>query len=375
MSSARQTFCKLFLKEVCFLTDDMMKKYIHMERPVRIFNESDKGFTGDSRYDAPVGWCYMKLKHLPSDPAVDINWDYCYHGTQTKYVSSILKNRLALPGTRTADGMLVEIQPGHVGGNYHIYTSPSIHYASHYVYAWPTKWTHDGKTYYVRVVFQVKQKKGTYRIDRMTLSPACWDPTVRLDDGFRNEEIEWISDDPRSIAVEGILIHFSETAVEDLVKQRELSRKGKHVEIPMSVERDNFQYNMDVTKMMILWVDDNPGNNDDLVKIIQDCGVTCVCRRDTESALRELRDHASSYFAAITDMVRFERRTGDSSTKPYYEAGIDFIKSVRNMGLGIPVYMYSSWCRSKNELCTKSLDVGATKICTHSDIVYIIRRD
>jgi len=376
MSASASSLCDLFLtdKDGCNLTGDSMKQYFE-SGPVQVFTKEDGAFTGDKKYDAPVGWHYKKMKHFAGEPTVDGSWDLCYHGTQMNYVPTILRNRLLLPGTKTPDKAMVEIQPGHIGGSNHIHTSPSYHFASLVAYAWPKEWAHGGKKYWVRVMFMVKQKKNTFTVERMSLAPSCWDPNVRIDDHFKNEEIEWISDKPRDIVMDGILLHFSEVPPIQLTKEREAARKGKFVEPTMSDERASFQYNMDTEQLMILWVDDKPANNTDLVDIIQKCGVHCVCRRDTESALKELKDHVDSYFCVITDLVRTEKRTGDTVEKNYYEAGIDFIRLVRSAKIDVPIFMYSSWCREHKDLCTKSLDVGANKICTRGDIIYMIRRE
>jgi len=361
------------------LSDEECKSLLCTEKSVHVFAETEKGFTGDNRHDPPTDWCHMKLKHLSSDPRVDDTWDYCYCGCPPKNALPILKTHVLLPGNRmpgTSLGDLVcDGLSDAINDDKHIYTSPSIHYASHYAYACPEKWVYKEKTYYVRVVFQVKQKRNTHKVERTTLVSSCWDPTVAFDNSFKNEEIEWTSEDPSSICVEAILLHFSDIPVEELVKKREDSRRGVHVETPMKMERDNFQQNLKETKLMILWVDDHPENNESLVKIIEECGVKCVCRPDTDSALRELRDHHSRFFAVFTDLVRTEKREKDDSPQPYYKAGIDLIKSMREMAICLPVYMYSSWCRSSTELCTEVLDAGAAKICNYDDIVFLIRRE
>jgi len=356
------------------MNDETMKKYIHMEYGVHVFGAGERNTGGDPRYEIPVGWCHMKLRHLSTEPTVDNSWDYGYHGTQARFVLSIIRNRLVIPGTRTADGLLVSIQPGHIPDQNYIFTSPSIHYASHYVYAWPTEWTHGGRKYYVRVVFQIKQKSGTYRISRNTLSSSCWDPSVSFDNYFKNEEVEWVTENPHGIAMEGLLLHFSDIPVRDLVKRRELARKDKHVEKPLTDERREFQYNLDVTKKKILWVDDNPTNNLPLILTIEGCKVDCVCRRTTDLALKELREHGGEFFAIITDLVRDECREGDPIPKKYYEAGIDFTRAARGMGVLVPIFMYSMFCRQHRDLCRKALDAGVTKVMYPGEIKYLIRR-
>jgi len=375
---SKQELFKVYLKEGCMMNDEDFRTHFYSDRPVKVFTEADSGFTGDNRYDTPVGWCYAKVKHAPADPKVDGSSDWCYYGSQAKNVMPILKNRRVIPGNRKPGSSIGDLHHSStdiINNDPHTYTSPCIYYASHYAYALPDKWEYKGKTYYVRVVFMTKQKKDTYRVERMSLVSSCWDPNVAFDNSFKNEEIEWVTEEPESIAIEYLLIHFSDTPVEDLVKEREKSRRGIHVEVPMEGERDKLQENFKANRLMILWVDDHPENNTELVQIIRDCGVMCVCRPDTDSALRELREHGSGFFAVFTDLVRTEKRAGDASEKPYYKAGIDLVNSMRDMAICLPVYMYSSWCRLHQELCTEALEAGISKICTYNDIVYLIRRE
>jgi len=367
--------CKVYLKRVCLMRDSDMDKYIHMEEPFKVYGKKDRYFGKDPRYAAPVGWCHLKLKRLEDDPIPDTTWDFGYHGTQSKFVLSILQNRLVVPGTKLPSGVEVKIQPGHIPEQNHIYTSPCFHYSSHYVYAWPNKWEYEGKRYYVRVVFQIKQKCGTYRISRNTLGHSCWDPNVAFDDYFKNEELEWITDDPHGIIVEGLLLHFSEEDVHDVVKRRELERKKyRPAEKTLPDDRADFQISLDSKKNKVLWVDDNPTQNLPLIFAIEGRNAVCVCKKDTGSALMELKEHGNEFFAIITDLGRKESRNGNPP-KQYDEAGIDFARAARKMGIEIPIFMYSSYCRSSGELCHKVLDSGVTKIVDSTDLQFLIRKD
>jgi len=371
----KSDLCVAFLTQCCGIPLDFLKTRVRLER-IKVFTEKDVGFCGDERYDPPVDWCFLPLIQLKVTNKT-VGWDLCYHGTRSCSVYSILRDELVVPGNRTSDGGTVEIRPYHAENQNYIFTSPSIHYASHTVYAQPVEWEYQDKKYYVRTVFQVHQKPDTYHIRRNTLHESCWDPTVSFDDHFKNEELEWYTSDQSTIQLAGLLIHFSDVPVRVLIKQRQDKRKrdGARAETSLKADRDSFQKNLDETKKKILWVDDHPSNNRDLVDIIRGSQVECIICKDTDDAVKKFRENRSDIYAIITDLVRKEKRAADSEEKDYFEAGIDFIREVKNMGVTQPIYMYSSWCRMHRNLIEKALAVGSTKVCTHEEIEYIIRKD
>jgi len=227
MSASESRLCIPFLTGYCKIPLETLRAHADLKKN-KVFTQRDPGFAGDDyRYDPPVGWCW-----IPITPARSISsgrWDYSYHGTPPASVGSILKNQLVLPGNRTREGLTIKIQPGHIPNQKFIFTSPSIHCASHYVYAWPVEWIYEGKTYYVRTVFQVRQKHDAYSMRRNTLVESCWDPSVSFDDHFRNEEMEWCTSDQQSVMLTGLLIHFSGVPVKTLVKQREDERRRRAI--------------------------------------------------------------------------------------------------------------------------------------------------
>jgi len=364
--------CIPFLTDCCGISLDTLRAHLRLER-IKVFTESDRGFTGDYRYDPPVGWCCIPI--IPIRNTSEGKWDYCYHGTRPRFVRSILKDQLVVPGNRTSEGVMVEIQPGHIPNEKYIFTSPSVHYAAHFVYAQPVEWRYEGKTYYVRTVFQVRQKHDTYHIRRNTLHESCWDPTVSFDDHFKNEELEWYTNDKSTIVLAGLLLHFSDVPVVRLIRERqEERRRHGRSETSLANDREKFQINLKDKKGKILWIDDHPDNNKNLTRIIRDNGVECIECLDTEDGIRELRANRSEIYCIITDLVRTERRSGDSRSKDYYKAGIDFIREAKRIGVTQPIYMYSGWCRSHRDLIEESLEAGATKVCTFEEVEYIIRK-
>lgn len=406
-----QKMCRAFLKEVCQMTDEQIdEKRLFYSDNFRFYTASDKGFTYDCPtvedtciedskkpkrtvsqqeikpkfYEPPVGWYSMALYYPDvGERAIDEHWCFCYHGTQARFVSSIIKNRLVVPGNRTEDGKYVKIQPGHIPNKNYIYTSPSIYYSSHYIYAWPTTWQYtndfgETKTFYVRTVFQVRQKPGTFSIQRNTVGDSCWDGSVLFDENFGNEELEWESSDQNTIVPKALLIHFSEKPVEKLFDELEMKRRDacKFAKSFADVV-SGFKKNLLADKKKILWVDDKPSNNLLFTDYIKEHGVIVDICIDTDSALNHLRMEPHAYYCAITDMVRKEKRKGDAEPLDYYEAGIDFIIEAKKIIPNLPIYMYSSYCRSleasRTDLVHRTLDAGADKICTTDDVDQIIR--
>ena len=120
----------------------------------------------EAEYVVPRGWAGFGLG---VDPFRDDNlwntWIVVYHGTTPIAAQSILTHRqFLLPGDHLLDGSKLAIRPGHIPGKVHIYTSPSIRYASLEVYS-PIRSFQSpktGKHYKAQIVLQCKQKPGTF---------------------------------------------------------------------------------------------------------------------------------------------------------------------------------------------------------------------
>ncbi len=135
----------------------------------------------EADYVVPRRWAGFGLG---VDPFRDDNlwetWIVVYHGTTPLAAQSILTHRqFLLPGDHLLDGSKLAIRPGHIPGKVHIYTSPSIRYASLNVYS-PInsfKSPKTGKHYNVQIVLQCKQKPGTFLTQRETVGwgskPIC----------------------------------------------------------------------------------------------------------------------------------------------------------------------------------------------------------
>ena len=108
------------------------------------------------------------------------DWIAVYHGTTAIAAQSILHHRqFLLPGDTLVDGTKLPIRPGHIPGKIHVYTSPSIQYASLEVYSTPRRFVspRTSKRYLAQIVFQCKQKPGTFETQSETVGwgskPIC----------------------------------------------------------------------------------------------------------------------------------------------------------------------------------------------------------
>ena len=104
-------------------------------------------------------------------------------------------------------GSVLGIRPGHIPGKKHIYTSPSIRYASLNVYSIHNDFTaSSGKKYKAQLVFQCRQKPGTFKMQRETVGkdqdPIC--------DYISNEEIEYFTEVRVSLVPYRLLICLHE---------------------------------------------------------------------------------------------------------------------------------------------------------------------
>jgi hypothetical protein len=136
-------------------------------------------------------------------------WIVVYHGTKTIAAQSILTHRqFLLPGDHLLDGSELAIRPGHIPGKVHIYTSPSIRYASLNVYS-PTnsfKSPQTGELYNVQIVLQCKQKTGTF----LTQSKTVGWGDKRICNIISNDVIEHYTNRRSSVVPYRLLIRMEE---------------------------------------------------------------------------------------------------------------------------------------------------------------------
>jgi CheY-like chemotaxis protein len=90
------------------------------------------------------------------------------------------------------------------------------------------------------------------------------------------------------------------------------------------------------TPRRILWVDDNPSNNAFEIARLRDNGVEIYEVKSTDEALRLLVTQGLSFRAVISDMGR--REGGVFRPK----AGISLIQQVRNAGIKIPIFVFTT---------------------------------
>jgi hypothetical protein len=164
----------------------------------------------EADYVVPRGWAGFGLG---VDPFRDGNlwdtWIAVYHGTTAIAAQSILTHReFLLPGDHLIDGSQLPIRPGHIPGKIHIYTSPSIRYASLDVYSSKTafKSPKTGKRYNAQIVLQCKQKPDTFLTQRETVG---WG-TKRICNIVPNESIEHYTNRRSSVVPYRLLIRLEE---------------------------------------------------------------------------------------------------------------------------------------------------------------------
>ncbi|UJR14126.1 hypothetical protein I4U23_001120 [Adineta vaga] len=162
----------------------------------------------DSDYVVPRGWAGFGLGVDPfrGDDLWN-TWIVVYHGTTPLAAQSILTHRqFLLPGDRLLDGTKLAIRAGHIPGKNHIYTSPSIRYASLHVYSQVKSFTspQTSKLYNAQIVLQCKQKPGTFQTQGETVG---WGDK-HICNIVPNDIIEHFSDRRSSVIPYRLLIHL-----------------------------------------------------------------------------------------------------------------------------------------------------------------------
>lgn len=164
---------------------------------------------GDDKYVIPRGWVRLGLQ---IDPVLaktqDIwkKWIVTFHGTTRVAIESILTHRsFCWPGDTLVDGTKLEIRPGHIPGQNHLFTSPTIAYSSSLAYA-PVYIFGSSETseiYECQLVLQCRQKPSTYSIGPETIGAKS-----EICPHIPNSRIEYFTDRRGSIVAYGLLVRF-----------------------------------------------------------------------------------------------------------------------------------------------------------------------
>ncbi|CAF3677794.1 unnamed protein product [Rotaria sordida] len=162
-------------------------------------------------YVVPRGWAGFGLQ--VDTTLVDYHnlweeWIVTYHGTSTIAAESILAHRqFLLPGDTLLNGKPLSIRPGHIPGKAHLYTSPSILYASLNVYSVRYNFTDSsGKKYEAKIVFQCRQKPKTFCVQAETVGRGK-DPICPF---ISNDKIEYYTVNRSSVVPYRLLVSLKE---------------------------------------------------------------------------------------------------------------------------------------------------------------------
>lgn len=107
-----------------------------------------------------------------------------------------------------------------------------------------------------------------------------------------------------------------------------------------------------LSSQRVLWVDDNPVNNQDIVSALRTLGVTVDLALTTQGGMSQLA--TQSYGLVITDLGR--REAGVENLM----AGADLLKQIRESGRAIPVFVYGG--RRAVENRQELMNLGATLV-------------
>ncbi|XP_077984407.1 neuralized-like protein 4 [Glandiceps talaboti] len=172
-------------------------------------------------YGLPIGWSRYGLHvHKQRAGALKIfkEWHVAFHGTTPSAVKHIIETgELLMAGDVAYGGVKLTEGKGHYTEKWkpegfdtkNIFMSPTIRYAGIDCYSKPDKYTdgETGKTYEVKVAFQVCVRPGSYRIGKQTVGAH-----FRLDPRFDNQEIEWYTKERGAVILYGVLIKLINTS-------------------------------------------------------------------------------------------------------------------------------------------------------------------
>ena len=165
---------------------------------------------GGAEYVIPRGWVRLGL-HVDTALATthDVwnKWVVTFHGTTLVAAQSILRHRhFLLPGDKLLDSSVLGIRAGHIPNKKHIYTSPTIAYASLPVYS-PSYVFHSESTrrdYQAQVVFQCRQDSNTFEVQAETIGAK----ETRICKFIPNHEVEYYTEVRSSIVAYGLLVRI-----------------------------------------------------------------------------------------------------------------------------------------------------------------------
>ncbi|KAJ5079467.1 hypothetical protein M0811_04488 [Anaeramoeba ignava] len=359
-----------FLKQGCDYNEIELEKDFEMD-DFHIYTEKDIGFIiNKTRYYPPVGWIRLKMKNQGNK---DVSkWSYGYHGTKYENTKSIVKNGLVIPGNKTQDGKIVEIPKGHIQNQKHIYASQSYLYASHPAYALPVHFNYNNKSYFVRVMFQIRIEKVNV-IQEQTIG---WPNNVPIDLQVPNDSLEWIILFPDQIVPYGLLIKFDEEnpydIFEKIKKERSEKQNWSNKTNPKETEKA-INLNKEAPKKKkkkILWVDDEPKNNKPIIEAARKVGLKITTVIDTEKAILEFQKNQEEWFLIISDMKRIEVRTEHPKKKQEYTtAGLSLTQSIRQINKDIPIWIYSDYTLSHPISHFTCYQMGVSKVVNTSGIL------
>lgn len=132
----------------------------------------------------------------------------------------------------------------------------------------------------------------------------------------------------------GLKLKFLSDAIDGVVRLAMAEKDRKwNVKMPQKDKDRALKRALDSRKLLsgarILWVDDQPENDNNERRMLQQLGVYCDFAQSTKSAMECLEEH--DYDCVISDMVR----KAESDT-----AGTDLIRRFRESKINLPVILY-----------------------------------
>jgi len=163
----------------------------------RIYSLEDRayGLRGGLPHYKPSGWVRISLDAPPQ--VFEEDWAIGYHGTSVEKIPVIVTE--GLRGDKGAEH-------GQAGSHtmQSIYTTPSIEYAAHPVFA---KWKELGEQHWVQMVVEVRVRPGTFREQGGTMANKHWPKDLRWQWAFDSLLfLEWLSENPEDVVVTGIMV-------------------------------------------------------------------------------------------------------------------------------------------------------------------------
>jgi hypothetical protein len=158
----------------------------------------------NSPYVIPRGWVRFGLYVDEVKAQVENiwnTWHNTYHGTNIHSALSIISHgQFLLSGDTCENG-----QQLHSKCSY-LFTSPTIKYSARHAYAKPENFIDsNGKRFTAKIVFQCKQKPGTYKIQGATGGARH---EGKLCDVIPNDQIEYFTDIRASVIPYGIMVRL-----------------------------------------------------------------------------------------------------------------------------------------------------------------------